>query len=329
MRPSPHLCLLVALCLLPSASASAQPTLAFPSHPADKARVQRASEWLARHIQRGTLSDAHRSIDVAIIAWKDPTLHADDPRALAGYAITDTLWASYALTLTEPALARELRDSLERLNCLSNGLHEVLWQPLNAIHHKPIDPDIVHGRSLGRMALGDATVDVRTFTMADDVDFTRGHPTLFAEHTVYQALHEFRRGHVQAARDRLRAIVDPAVRSDGLQVRWDHERALLIDYVNEADYQRFIASDSSSCRQYSFKLAALLYALRFMGLEDEYSLAAKSLQGRLADAQLPTGGVAHFFDVPADNAPIHPAPDATGEATALYLLSLVAHASSL
>jgi hypothetical protein len=89
---------------------------------------------------------------------------------------------------------------LERLDCLGNSLHEVIWRPVEAIAHKPVDLDIVHGRSIGIMSSGKNTIDIRSFTMIADRDFEIGHPSLFAEHSVYQSLYEFRLGKEDSAK---------------------------------------------------------------------------------------------------------------------------------
>ena len=41
----------------------------------------------------------------------------------------------------------------------------------------------------------------------------------------------------------------------------------------------------------------------------------------LSAAQLPSGGVSHFYDVDLSKKRITPGPDATGEATAIFMLA--------
>lgn len=298
-----------------------QESLAWPSDPHTRQCVSRASDWLVNHVQRGVLVVKDKELPVSIIAWKDPTLHADNASLLAGYAITDSLWASYALSLTRPDVARELHDSLERIDCLSNALHEVIWQRMAAIHHKPMDADPVHGRSLGLMSAEKLVVDVRSFSMAEDREFTLGHPRLFAEHAVYQSLFEYRNGETLHAVARLRRIFQANAADHESPVKWDAKNGLLVDFVNETEYQKFLSKNVESCRQYSFKLATLLYACRLMGLDNEFPAELSMVHQRLLKAQLSTGGVAHFFDVFAERGTVQPCPDATGEATAMFVLA--------
>ena len=69
------------------------------------------------------------------------------------------------------------------------GLHDVLFHPLDKILHRPADDDFVHGFSLGRFPTADGqTVDLRVLRQKWDANFNVGHPKLFAEHAVYQAL---------------------------------------------------------------------------------------------------------------------------------------------
>lgn len=202
-----------------------QEKLAIPTNESSMVAVTKASDWLLRHVKTGSLTADNTEKSISVIAWKDPTLNPELPERLAGYIITDTLWASYALTLTHPTVAQELRDSLERLNCLGNSLHEVVWQPIEVIAHKPVDVDIVHGRSLGIMSSGTSTIDLRSFTMIADREFEIGHPSLFAEHSAYQSLYEYRLGNEDSAKERLRAIFRNEVEKH--QIYWDR----LTDYL--------------------------------------------------------------------------------------------------
>jgi hypothetical protein len=302
-------------------SGFSQEILHLPTPSTSHHSVLKASDWLVKHVQRGTMDIRGQSTNLSVIAWKDPTLAPDELDWLAGYAITDTLWASYALTLTEPRVASELRRSLKELDCLSNNLHEVLWQPIPSIHHKPIDIDIVHGRSLGTMSVGSYQVDIRSFTMAADPEFDIGHPSLFAEHAVYQSLFEYRAGKIESAKNRMRQVFHKSSSHPVQEIYWDSQRNLLVDFVIKSEYAKFISGASGSCRQYSFKLAVLLYACRYMELDREFAEEIEKLEQVLNSVQLSDGGIPHFFDVESKNEICKPCPDATGEATAIFILA--------
>ncbi len=51
-----------------------------------------------------------------------------------------------------------------------------------------------------------------------------------------------------------------------------------------------------------------------MGLKNEFPDELKLMHGQLSAAQLPSGGIAHFYEVDPSNGMILPCPDATGEA---------------
>lgn len=310
-----------------SSLANGQESLLFPkSDPAKKAVVQ-ASRWLELHVRNGTLKRDGNEFSVSVIGWKDPSLNPEQPKQLVGYAITDTLWASYALTLTHPHIAKELHGSLETLNCLGNSLHEVIWQRIDSIGHKPIDPDIVHGKSIGIVSSGDETIDIRTFTVAADRDFEVGHPLLFAEHAAYQSLYEHRLGNVDSARNRLRRIflsnhgTEEKDSSSEQHIMWDQKHGLLVDYVIRSEYASFRKGESTTCRQYTFKLAVLIYACTLLGLSNEYLDELDLMHRQLSSAQLPSGGVSHFYDMDSSRKVVLPCPDATGEATAIFMLA--------
>ena len=317
--------LLLLFCL--GSVASGQEKLRFPDDEVTKTAVNRASDWLTKHVKTGELNREGREYLISVIGWKDPTLNPELPKQLAGYAITDNLWASYALTLTKPEVAKVLHDSLETLDCLGNSLHEVIWQRIDSIGHKPIDLDTVHGKSIGIISYGDETIDIRTFTVTADRDFEVGHPLLFAEHAVYQSLYEYRLGNVDSARNRLRRILqeDPETAetdtSSKQHVRWDQKHGLLVDYVIEPEYSMFVKGETSTCRQYSFKLAVLLYACKLLGLSSEFPAELDLMHRQLSAAQIPSGGIAHFFDVDSSRMQVLPCPDATGEATAIFILA--------
>lgn len=297
-----------------------QELLVLPTEPAARRAVERAAEWLTRHVKTGSLVIDGRQCQVSVIAWRDPTLSSEIPNRLVGYTITDTLWSSYALSLTHPKVARELHDSLERLGCSSNSLHEVVWTSIKAIHHKPIDPDPVHGRSLGIMSVGDVTVDVRDFTMANDPNFTAGHPRLFAEHAVYQSLFEFRNGDTESARNRIRNVFRADDGEDQESIWWDAKHGLLTDFAGRSEFKAFQTGQTNSCRQYSFKLATLLCAVRLLGLAAEFPTEVALIQQRLQSAPLDSGGIPHFFDVDKDGV-VSNRSGATGEATAIFILA--------
>ncbi len=58
-----------------------------------------------------------------------------------------------------------------------------------------------------------------------------------------------------------------------------------------------------------------------MGLKNEFPDELKLMHGQLSAAQLPSGGIAHFYEVDPSNGMILPCPDATGEATAIFMLA--------
>lgn len=298
-----------------------QETLATPENAGARVAVNNASDWLLRHVQTGRLTIDNQEETISVIAWKDPTLNPELPERLAGYAITDTLWASFALTLTQPKVAEELHASLVSLDCLGNSLHEVIWRPMETIAHRPVDLDIVHGRSIGIMPSGKYTIDVRSFTMNADRDFEIGHTSLFAEHAVYQSLYEFRLGKKDSAKERLRAIVRTSNEGTKQQIHWERTKGLLVDYVVEKEFNSLLAGKTKTCRQYSFKLAILLYACRLLGLEREFPEELEGMNQRLQSAQLRNGGVAHYFDVESSSSAVQNCSDATGEATAIFILA--------
>ncbi|MFI5458681.1 MAG: hypothetical protein ACHRXM_24895 [Isosphaerales bacterium] len=137
-------------------------TYRMPGDAAIKSRVTRSAEWLQRHVM--SISRPGEERPLRVIAWKDPTLAPTDPKLLAGYVITDTLWSAKALTLFDPAAALEMEASIERLGWSGNGLHDVLFHPIDKILHCPADQDFVHGFSLGRFPTADGRIiDLRVF----------------------------------------------------------------------------------------------------------------------------------------------------------------------
>lgn len=106
----------------------------------------------------------------------------------------------------------------------------------------------------------------------------------------------------EAARDRIRMIAEKTRCGQGntsaeQHIRWDQNRGLLIDYVTESEYTKFLQGESSSCRQYTFKLAVLVYACERLGLKREFPKELELMHEQLSAAQLSSGGVSRFYDV--------------------------------
>jgi hypothetical protein len=260
---------------------------------------------------------------IRVIAWKDPTLAPGEPKALAGYIITDTLWAAKALKPFHPEAAGEIERGLQLLGWYGNGLHDVLFHPVDRILHRSDDVDPVHGHSLGRFAIeGGRTVDLRVFRQRWDAAYTVGHPMHFAEHAVYQALDDFWKGRISPARRRIRgAIRDDRSTDPNDQIFWDGHAGILVDYVTRADWRRFRIGESPSCRHYSFKLGVLIYAIRLLGMEEEIGPPLMDMKRRLWSAQEEEGGVAHVIEVRRDGQVTPGRRDSTGEASAIAILA--------
>jgi hypothetical protein len=277
-------------------------------------------DWLREHLV--TVSLPEDGSPLRVIAWKDPTLEPAAPKVLAGYLITDTLWAAKALKPIDPARSSQIEAGLQRVGWYGNGLHEVLFHGVDPIRHRPLDEDLVHGLSLWRLPIqGGQTVDVRVLRQAWDSDYTVGHPLLFTEHAVYQAMYDFWKGRRdQACRRILNAITDErAARSDD-HTFWDDQAGVLVDHVTYEDWLAFRGGKSPSCRHYSFKLGVLLYAVRFLDLEQELGPRLDQMRRRLWDAQTLSGGIAHFVDVSAEGE-VKRASEPTGEASAIAILA--------
>jgi hypothetical protein len=291
-----------------------------PDDPVTKDRLARAADWLKRH--RVTISLPDDNSPLSVIAWKDPTLEPANPKLLAGYVITDTLWAAKALKLLDPPASLEIEASIQRLGWYGNGLHDVLFHPVEKLLHRPADQDHVHGFSLGRFPVtDDRVVDLRVFRQKWDADFAVGHPSLFAEHAVYQALCDFWQGHKEQARRRiLEVIQDDRDRNPKDRIFWDDRGRILVDYVNFEEWLGFRRGDRPLCRHYTFKLGVLLYAIRLLGLEPEIGPRLAGMKRRLWDAQSEDGGVSHFVDVRSDG-DMTRGRGATGEASAIAILS--------
>ncbi len=219
-------------------------------------------------------------------------------------------------------MSRELEDSIQRLGWYGNGLHDVLFHPIDKLLHRPADADFVHGHSLGRFPAGDGwVVDVRVFGQKWDAAFDVGHPLLFAEHAVYAALNDFWHGRTEPARQRILAVIADRRAADPTdRIFWDHEAGILIDHVNYPDWLAFHEGKHESCRHFTFKLGVLLYAIRLMGMENDVGTPLKSMRQRLWSAQTESGGVAHFVDV-GSHGKLTVGRDPTGESSAIAILA--------
>jgi len=328
----PYFFLAATVCLLmvPNLKAQAQPavetsadlvTFRLPEDPDSKKRVTLAADWLKKHTV--SVSQPGSMAGLQVIAWKDPTLAPEDPKLLAGYVITDTLWASKALKPLDARVADDLERSIRRLGWMGNGLHDVLFHPVRRPLHRSADEDIVHGHSLGRFEIGGGNrVDVRVFRQTYDADYEIGDPHLFAEHAVYQSLFAFWLGRKPEARRRIQGIVnDDRGTEKNDQIFWDSKAGILVDYANREEWDRFQARKAPICRNFSFKLGVLLYAIQLMGLEEEVGPALEEMQSRLWSAQAEDGGIAHFVEVQHDKQLLNARRDSTGESTAIAILS--------
>lgn len=309
------------VCILPMARAfpSDQVELRLSSEEGSKSRVSRASEWLVKHIVRGTLKNDSELGPLTLVAWQDASLSPNDKNALAAYAITDSLWAFRSLSLQFPGHAEEIRKSLQRLNCLQNNLHDVLFQPVRMIHHRSDDDDIVHGYLIGTFRSGDKTISVRSFRMRCDADYNVGHPALFVEHAVYQSLFHYWNGESELAKDHLKSVFASAA-NPRPAIFWDRERAILVDHVTADEHRRLTAKQATECRQFTFKLALIVYAVRLMKLDVADESILRQMRNTLWSAQVEPGGLSHFIVTNSDGKNI-PSPDATAEATAIAILS--------
>ncbi len=291
--------------------------------PADhvvKERLKRSAGWLVDHCVTIKSKDDGRPLRV--IAWKDPTLEPEDPKLLAGYVITDTLWAAKALKVVDAKLSTEMEESIQHLGWYGNGLQDVLFHPIDRLRHRSDDPDIMHGHSLGRFVANDEfRVDVRVFRQRWDAAFDVGHPALFAEHAVYVALNDFWHGRTAPARRRILDVISDSRKSDPKdRVFWDDRAGILVDYFNYSDWVEFHEGKRANCRHFTFKLGVLLYASRVMNLDGEIGDRLPLMKQRIWSAQTESGGLAHFVDVVADGkstAGLEP----TGEASAIAILA--------
>ena len=297
-------------------------TLRLPEDLDTKRRVTRAVDWLEDHLVSVDLPAD--KFTLRVIAWKDPTLEPANQKLLAGYLITDTLWSAKALRLFDPVASREIESGLQRLGWYGNGLHDVLFHPIDKILHRPADQDHVHGFSLGRFPVtNDRVVNLRVFRQEWDARFDEGHPTLFAEHAIYRALHDFWQGRREQARRRILGVIeDQRINRHRDNIFWDEQSGVLVDYVNYEDWVAFRRGNKAVCRHYTFKLGVLLYAVRLLGMEREIGPRLGGMKQRLWDAQTESGGVAHFVDVRADRGMTR-GRQPTGESSAIAILAEV------
>jgi hypothetical protein len=293
-----------------------------PEDATTRSRLERAAGWLERHtvaIQRP--EDAE---PVPLIVWHDPSLAPADPRVWAAYVITDSLWASRALQPLRPGAAQAMERGIARLGWSGNGLHDVLFHPVARPLHRSADEDFVHGHSLGRVRLDDGrVVDLRVFRQQWDEAFAVGHPALFAEHAVYQALFDHWQGRRDQARERLLGMIrdDRATRPDD-HIWWDPQAGLLVDEVTRVEWRELQEGHRPSCRQFAFKLGTLLYALRVLEIEPEVPAAMlQEMTTRLWSSQGDEGGVAHVIEVDREGRVVPGRRDPTGESTAIAILS--------
>lgn len=298
-----------------------------PDDPVRRARLRRAADWLKRHAVQVRWPKSERPLTV--IAWKDPTLHPDRPNELAGYVITDTLWAAAALDPFEPELAARLRESCRVFGWPGNDLHEVILRPSPRLWVRPDDPDFVHGHSLGVFPAVELEgsprlgrmVDLRVFRHRPDPDWECGHPTLFTEHAVYRGLFDWWRKDREAARRRLLGTLrDDRAVDAGDRLIWDPTAEVLIDDVTMRDWAEIKTGRAGLIRHFPFKTALVLYALRRANLENDPAVPLAALRRRLWEAQLPGGGTAHYVDLAKDGRAI-PGKEATGESTAIAILA--------
>jgi hypothetical protein len=281
-------------------------------------QADRSADWLRRHIVR--VKWREREEPLPVVAWRDPTLEPANTALLAGYLITDTLWAAKALKPIDGRLSAEMEEGLRRSGWYGNGLQDILFHGLERVCHRPADEDFVHGHSLGRFTSNDGKlIDVRVFRQQWDASYDIGHPRLFAEHAVYQALWDFWQGRLAESHRRIRdALADHRTTDPEDHIFWDRSSGVLVDYVNQREWSTFSTGQMRTCRHYTFKLGVLMYAIRLLGMENE--LPVSGLRDRLWSAQLDSGGVAHFVEVGKDGM-VAGKSEPTGEASAIAILA--------
>jgi hypothetical protein len=288
--------------------------------------IEKAIDWLKRHAW--DLPLAADNSTVSVIAWYDPTLHPGcDPRAdesshecaFAAYLVTDTLWASKALAPYHPTLAENLHRGLMALKRYGNGLHEVLFHPIEGglLGHLPKLG--VHGTHIGSCSTSGRELELRTL----DILPSSLDPTKSCETQVYEALQAFWEGNEETGRERLREVY---YGSPGDSCYWDTVHKVFVDAATLYVAKNLLNCDpEGSCfANATFKLGVFLYAVRVMGMEAEFAGQLPILEERLWDAQHQdgdmAGGMAHLvlYRPGEDPAPLC---GATGEATSIAVLA--------
>lgn len=291
--------------------------------------VEKAIDWLKRHTW-----ELHLAGDVSIIsviAWYDPTLHpgcdicADENSyncAFAAYMVTDTLWASKALAPYYPEIAENLHRGLMALKRYGNGLHEVLFHPIEGglLGHLPMFG--VHGTRIGSCLSSGRELELRTLEiLPNSIDQAQS-----CETQVYEALQAFWEGHEEEGRERIREAYHSG---PGDSCYWDTINKVFVDAATLYVTKNLLDCDpDGSCfANATFKLGVFLYAVHVMGMEAEFADQLPILEERLWDAQHQdgdmAGGMAHIVLYRNGEEP-QPLCGATGEATSIAVLAYTA-----
>ncbi|UCF60287.1 MAG: hypothetical protein JSV37_11035 [Anaerolineaceae bacterium] len=291
--------------------------------------VEKAIDWLKRHAWELHLAGDVSTISV--IAWYDPTLHpgcdicADESSydcAFAAYLVTDTLWASKALAPYHPEIAESLHRGLMTLKRYGNGLHEVLFHPIEGglLGHLPMFG--VHGTRIGSCVSSGRELELRTLEiLPNSIDQAQS-----CETQVYEALQAFWEGQEEEGRERLREVYHGG---PGDSCYWDTVNKVFVDAATRYVAKNLLDCDSAaSCfANATFKLGGFLYAVRVMDMEAEFADQLPILEERLWDAQHQdgemAGGMAHIVLYRSGEEP-QPLCGATGEATSIAVLAYTA-----
>ncbi len=268
-------------------------------------RVEAAADWLIDHVKTLELPTKTGKL----VAWNDATLNND----LVAYLMTDNLWVLKALMPYDTTLSNTIKQTLIDLGWYGNRQHDTLFHGYSSVAHKPIQLyDYAQGTWLGNCAAsGSGTVQVRVPIYIIDRDFTNGHPNLFVDSAVFQALNEYWNGYQSAAYNYIANAIQYNGAAD--QMWWDTNISILFD-----------AATSEACKDSPggvcnapFKIGLLLYALNVMNIND-FPYEASQMSQRLREAQHSHGGVAHqvdyFFNIPILYGP-------TAEATSIAILA--------
>ncbi len=291
--------------------------------------VEKAIDWLKKHAWELHLTAIDST--VSVIGWYDPTLHpgcdpcADERShdcAFAAYLVTDTLWASKALAPYHPTLAEKLHRGLIALKRYGNGLHEVLFHPIEGGIRGHLPKLGVHGTHIGSCSVSGRELELRTLEiLPGSLD-----PTRSCETQVYEALQAFWEGREEEGRERLREVYSGA---PGDTCYWDAPNRILVDSTTLYVAKNLLDCDpDDSCfANATFKLGVFLYAVRVMAMEAEFADQLPILEERLWDAQHQdgdmAGGMAHIVLYRNGEEP-QPLCGATGEATAIAVLAYTA-----